>query len=103
MLCSGFFCFRKNPNEDEITGNGLHRGVVGVKANTSSLRGAPPRTDKAFIGFGTWDGGVSATPSLDHRVKGRLGSSSEDLSPTPGPKGKADCATKHRDSARYRA
>jgi hypothetical protein len=58
-------------------------------------------TDKASIGFGTWDGVVSATSPLDHRVKGRLGSSSEDLSPKPGPRGKADCAAEHRDSATY--
>ena len=63
--------------------------------------GSAPLEGHAFVGTGFGDGGGSATPLLDHRVKGRLGSSSEDFSPTPGPRGKADCAAEHRDSATY--
>ena len=94
-----FKVFLGDPNEEESTGNGCNRGVVGVKANPSSLRGAPPRGGNEVSGFGFRDGGGSATPPLYQWVEGRLGSSSEDLSPTLGTEGKADCAAEHRESA----
>jgi hypothetical protein len=88
-----------DPNEKESTGRECDKGVVGVKANPSSLWGAPLRGGNEVSGFGSRDGGGSATPPLCQWVEGRLGSSLEDLSPTLGTEGKADCAAEHRESA----